>query len=70
MLDILYQKVPFSGVWLDMNEYANFCDGTCEGSTAEYGGFDYSKDLPYNPGEDVIESHTISLNTTHYNGVK
>jgi hypothetical protein len=29
MLDVLYNKVQFSGVWLDMNEYANFCDGTC-----------------------------------------
>ena len=29
MLDRLYQKVQFSGVWLDMNEYANFCDGAC-----------------------------------------
>lgn len=33
MLDVLYNKVKFSGVWLDMNEYANFCDGTCEGIT-------------------------------------
>ena len=30
MLDMLYQKVKFSGIWLDMNEYANFCDGACE----------------------------------------
>ncbi len=70
MLDVLYQKIPFSGVWLDMNEYANFCDGPCEGSAVEAGGFDYSKDLPYTPGEDNIESHTIPLNTTHFSGVK
>ncbi len=29
MLNVLYKKVQFSGIWLDMNEYANFCDGTC-----------------------------------------
>ena len=65
MLDRLYQKVKFSGVWLDMNEYANFCDGACN-PPAEQTAFDYSKDLPYQPGEDGIESHTISLNSTHY----
>jgi len=32
MLNMLYSKVKFSGVWLDMNEIANFCDGTCEGT--------------------------------------
>jgi len=69
MLDTLYQKVNFSGVWLDMNEYANFCDGYCEPPGGDE-GFDYSKDLPYNPGSDNIESHTIGLNATHYGGLK
>jgi alpha-glucosidase (family GH31 glycosyl hydrolase) len=68
MLNNLYSKVPFSGVWLDMNELANFCDGPCETSTDAH-VFDYSKDLPYQPGDDGIESHTISLNSTHYGNV-
>lgn len=53
MLDILYKKVQFSGIWLDMNEYANFCDGPCDTPTGE-STFDYSKDLPYTPGSDSI----------------
>ena len=52
MLDILYKKVKFSGIWLDMNELANFCDGPCTTPTGS--GFDYSNDLPYNPGADGI----------------
>lgn len=52
MLDLLYQKVNFSGIWLDMNEYANFCDGPCETPSVKI--FDYSHDLPYNPGSDSI----------------
>jgi hypothetical protein len=68
MLEILYSKVKFSGVWLDENEYSNFCDGPCE-TPSEPGGFDYSKDLPYQPGADNIETHTIPLNSTHYGNV-
>lgn len=65
MLDALYKKVSFSGIWLDMNELANFCDGACE-PPSDPATFDYSKDLPYQPGSDNIESHSISLNSTHY----
>jgi alpha-glucosidase (family GH31 glycosyl hydrolase) len=27
MLDYLYEQVPFSGIWLDMDENSNFCTG-------------------------------------------
>jgi alpha-glucosidase (family GH31 glycosyl hydrolase) len=67
MFTVLYNKVKFSGVWLDMNEIANFCDGACGDTTPSK--FDYSKDLPYNPGSDNIESGTISLNATHSGGL-
>ena len=29
MLDLLYKKVPFSGLWLDSNEFTSFCTGRC-----------------------------------------
>jgi alpha-glucosidase (family GH31 glycosyl hydrolase) len=56
MLDRLYSKVKFSGVWLDMNELANFCNGPCNPSARGNKTiiFDYSKDLPYQPGSDGV----------------
>ena len=69
MLDILYSKIKFSGVWLDMNEYANFCDGPCEPPSGPV-TFDFSKDLPYTPGSDGIEAKTIPLNSTRYGNLK
>jgi len=27
MLDVTYKTIPFDGIWLDMNEMANFVDG-------------------------------------------
>lgn len=68
MLDTLYRKVKFAGVWLDMNEVSNFCDGACVKQNKT--GFDYNRDLPYMPGADDIESHTISMNATHFGGYK
>lgn len=68
MLNILYDKVKFSGIWLDMNEIANFCDGNCfEDSPTPI--FDYRHQIPYHPGRQNIETNTISLNTTHHGGI-
>jgi alpha-glucosidase (family GH31 glycosyl hydrolase) len=65
MLNVLYQKIRFDGVWLDMNELANFCAGACT-PPSEPALYDYTHDLPYHPGSDGIEGGTISLNSTHY----
>ena len=67
-LQRLYNKVQFSGVWLDENEPSNRCNGPCTAPT-EPSTFDYPKDLPYQPGADGIEMGTISLNSTHYGGL-
>ena len=53
MLQLLYSKIKFDGIWLDMNEVSNFCNGPCEVPTTTT-VFDYSNDLPYHPGSDKI----------------
>jgi alpha-glucosidase (family GH31 glycosyl hydrolase) len=68
MLDTLYQRIKFDGVWLDMNELSNFCNGPCT-TPLDTPIFDYTHDLPYNPGNDPIETSTIPLNCTHYDNI-
>lgn len=67
ILDHFRKQVNFTGVWLDMNEFANFCDGPCVSSGAS--AFDYSRDLPWNPsGAEPLEQHSVSLNATSFSG--
>ena len=68
MLDKLYKVIQFDGVLLDMNEPSNFCEGACY-PPAERTAFDYSRDLPYVPGNQSLEIHTISLNSTHIGNI-
>jgi len=64
MLDVLYEKVPFAGIWLDMNECANFVDG-------EEDRWDRSRydQIPYTPGQRPLKRKTISLDAVHHGGI-
>lgn len=68
MLDKLYNKIPFSGIWLDSNEFTSFCTGRCDPPTTP-SVFDYNIDVPYTPAADNLEGDTISLNSTHFGGL-
>jgi hypothetical protein len=54
MMQFLYDQVPFSGIWLDMNEISNMCDGLCTPPTTP-AVINYAKDIPYTPGGGNIE---------------
>jgi len=65
MLGILDQEMPFDGIWLDMNEVSNFCDGECNKPSKNV----YS-DLPFLPGGTDLQIKTASLDAVHYGGVQ
>jgi alpha-glucosidase (family GH31 glycosyl hydrolase) len=64
-LKSLQSQVSFDGIWLDMNEASNFCDGECAPITPAFN----STDLPYLPGDVDLNIKNIDLNVTHYNNI-
>jgi len=64
MLEVLYKMIPFSGIWLDMNEVANFVDG--EENRIERNIYDQ---IPYIPGRRPLKRKTISLDAVHHGGI-
>jgi len=73
MLEDLYKIVPFSGIWIDMNEVTNFADGECQvfnnkmiEKTGRISPYD---NIPYLPGRRSLEVKTSSMDAVHYGGI-
>jgi len=60
-----HDMIPFSGLWIDMNEFANFCDGECNTKTTK--GLT-SAALPYVPSGGSLENKCTPLGALHFGG--
>jgi alpha-glucosidase (family GH31 glycosyl hydrolase) len=65
-----YNKVPFDGLWIDMNELVGFCNGECkDGKKKRMYGFDPNHP-PYVPGDDILYYKTIWLDSITSMGIE
>lgn len=70
-LSSLYAKAEFDGIWLDMNEVTNLCDGEIVVKKAASDPHDPTEfdQLPYTPGNVNLSKKAISL-TGYHNAAK
>lgn len=70
-LSDLYAQVKFDGLWIDMNEASNFCDGESGTDNSEevYGADHHDPtefdNLPYYPGKADLKTRAISPSGYH-----
>jgi alpha-glucosidase (family GH31 glycosyl hydrolase) len=62
-----HNAVPFDGLWEDMNEASNFCNGVCYADQAAESPVKHK--LPYIPSARDLETKSLSLDGVHENGV-
>jgi alpha-glucosidase (family GH31 glycosyl hydrolase) len=66
LLKELFEKVAFSGFWLDMNEATNHCSGACYDK--EISATPVKERLPYVPTGRDLEAGSITLDAYNYDG--
>jgi alpha-glucosidase len=59
-----YKEVPFSGVWIDMNEVSSFCVGSCGTGNVTLNPAHVPFALPGEPGNVVLD-HPEGFNLTN-----
>ena len=61
-LDNFQKTIPFSGIWLDMNEIESFNNGNVEHPPTIINNLT----MPWTPGYD-LNTNTLDMASTHYN---
>ena len=67
-LNEFYSKLNFDGLWLDMNEAANFCSGPCVDKDIVPKEKSVLSKLTYSPGANKIEDKSLSIDGKHSDG--
>jgi len=72
-----WNQVPFDGMWIDMNELSNFCDGECDKKPVPPSTPDKYKFNPNFPpfqinnraGKSPLWQATVALDAVHHDGL-
>jgi len=65
-MDKFQSKLGFSGMWIDMNEASNFCDGYCK--KPQMATTSIQNKLFYTPGARDLNIKSISIDSVHETG--